>query len=112
MIYAISSSSASLDTAAGERAPADLQVQLEKMRNQLQDRSAQRSAKTAEGKAKIREVSRKVDAIQQRIHQVKLDKVQTRAPLQPVPPLQELPQPQRARLDPAAVLGGRVDVYA
>lgn len=104
MIYATSSSSASLDTASGERAPADLQAQLEKMRNQLQDRSAQRSAKTAEGKAKIREVSRKVDAIQQRIQQVQFAKVQTQALLQP--------QPQRARSDPAAVLGGRVDVYA
>jgi FlxA-like protein len=99
MIYATPSSSTSLDTASGERAPADLQAQLEKMRNQLQDRSAQRSANTTEGKAKIREVSRKVDAIQQRIHQVQLDRVQTEAP------------PQRARLDPAAVLGGRVDVY-
>ena len=99
MIHATSSSSASLDTASGERAPADLQVQLEKMRSQLQDRSAQRSASTAEGKAKIREVSRKVDAIEQRIHQVQLDKVQTEAPL------------PRARIDPVAVLGGRVDVY-
>ena len=100
MIYATSSSSASLDTASGEYAPTDLQTQLEKMRNQLQDRSTQRSANTAEGKAKIREASRKVDAIQHRIHQVQLDKVQTEAPAQP------------ARIDPAAVLGGRVDVYA
>ena len=109
MIYATSSSSALLDIASGEHAPADLQAQLDKMRNQLRDRSARPSAKTAEGKAKIREVSRKVDAIQQRIQQIHLDKVQTQAPLQPQ--LQELPQPQRARLDPAAVLGGRVDVY-
>jgi shikimate kinase len=112
MIYATSSSSTTLETANGEGTPADLQTQLEKMRSQLQDRSARPSAKTAEGKAKIREIARKADVIQQRIQQIQLDKVQTQAPVQPQPQLQDLPQLQRARMDPATVLGGRVDVYA